>query len=510
MRRCANCARPASSSLMQRSEFFGMLAASGVVPSSPDLEAAESPSRLQHLRALRTAGAARVPQRSIVHRSNGDDALYAERYYVGSFAKGLPHDDRGRVVPAAYRTYLAALRCGSLDALRRLAAAPLFGLVAATRDLAYEYEGDDATQLEVPAPGTVASSSTARDMIEAYWMALGRDVPFARFGEDTTVAAACAELGTTPGHVFRAGGRSLDGPYISQFLYLDLVRDPAPPSAHMAQFAVPGRNYLTTREQLIEMQRHPTEPPAERESQPRYIFTLRALADYVSRYSDVIGNTASILAFLPAAAQRDYFDPVEMNALAFRAQAIAGSAVYFQKFMVHRRVRPEMFGLLVDRARSGEDLPVHGSVLRSAALDVTLKANGNALLPQVYTYGAPMHPSFPAAHAIVSGANVTIFKAFIDDDAVFPRVIAPNAEGTELVERTDTALTLGGELDKLAANYAFGRCAAGVHYRADCVAGLRLGEAAALSVLRDRVRAAPARHGPFVLRTFDGALVRIG
>jgi hypothetical protein len=500
---------------MLRGEFFGMLAAAGAsasspeleataAPSNPDLDAAATPARLQRLRAIRSAAAARVPRHGAVHRSNGDDARYADRYYLGSYTKGLPHDERGRVDPAAYRIYLAALGGGSLDALRRVAAAPVFGLVAATRDLAYEYEGDDATQFVLPAPGTVASAATARDMIEDYWMARARDVPFARFSDDATIAAACAELGTKPDHAFRGGKGTLRGPYISQFLYLDLVREPAPPQAHTAQFAVAGRDYLTTRETLIEMQRHPTEPPAERESQPRYIFTLRALADYISRYADVIGNTAAILSALPPGAQRPYFDAIEMSALAARAQAIAGSAVYFQKFMVHRRVRPEMFGLLVDRARTGEAIPIHASVLHSAALEATLKANGNALLPQAYTYGCPMHPSFPAAHGIISGANITIFKAFIDDEVLLPRVIAANADGSKLIEQTDSGLTLGDELDKLAANYAFGRCAAGVHFRADCEAGLRLGEAAALSVLRDRMQGAPAGHGPFVVRTFDG------
>jgi hypothetical protein len=199
-----------------------------------------------------------------------------------------------------------------------------------------------------------------------------------------------------------------------------------------------------------------------------------------------------------------------MAALAARAQAIAGSAVYFQKLMVHRRVRPEMYGLLVDRVHAGEDLPIHPWVLHSAAVEVTQRANGNALLPQVYPYGCPQHPSYPAAHAIISSANTTIFKAFINDEMLFPQVVASNDDGTALVAQHETSLSLGGELDKLASNYAFGRCAAGVHFRADCVAGLRLGEAAALSVLRDRARAAPLRHGPFVVRTFDGTKLRIG
>jgi len=495
---------------MQRAEFFGTLAAAGALGlSDPDLEAASASSRLQHLRAIRTAQAARVSRHAIAHRSNGDDARYADRYYMGSYAKGLPHDDRGRVDPAAYRTYLAALRGGALESLGRIAAPALLGLVAATRDLGYEFEGDDATQFEIAPPATLASAMTAIDMIEAYWMARARDVPFVRFGENATIGAASAELATTPAHLFRANPDPVSGPYISQFLYIDLLRDPAPPSPHVAPFAIPGRDYLTTRDQLIQMQRNPVEPPAERESQPRYVYTLRCLADYISRSFDLIGNTAAILTLLPDQAKQPYFDAIEMNALAARAQAIAGGAVYFQKFMLHRRVRPEALGLLVDRARSGEALPIHPTLLHSSAVGVTEKANGNALLPQVYPYGCPQHPSYPAAHAIVSGANITIFKAFIKGETLFPQVVAPNDDGTALVAQPETGLSLNGELDKLASNYAFGRCAAGVHFRADCLAGLRLGEAVALSVLRDRARAAPLRHGPFVVRTFDGTTLHI-
>jgi hypothetical protein len=495
---------------MQRAEFFGTLAATGALGlSDPDLEAASAPSRLQHLRAIRTAEAARVPRQSIVHRTNGDDARYADRYYMGSYAKGLPHDGRGRVDPAAYRTYLDALRSGAFASLSRIAAPILLDLVAATYDLGYEYEGDDVTQFAVPPAPALASPATAADMIEVYWMARARDVPFARFAEDATVAAACAELATSPAHVFRGNGYALSGPYISQFFYIDLLRPPAPPAPHVATFAVSGRDYLTTRDALIQMQRNPVDQPTERESQARYVYTLRCLADYISRPFDLIGNAAAFLTSLPDQAKQPYFDPIEMNALASRAQAIAGYAVYFQKFMVHRRVRPEALALLVDRVRSGETLPIHPSLLHSAALEATLKANGNALLPQVYPFGCPPHPSYPAAHAIISSANVTIFKAFINGDIVFPETVAPNADGTSLVEQTQTGLTLGGELDKLAANYSLGRSAAGVHFRADCLAGLRLGEAAALSVLRDRARAAPRNHGPFVVRTFDGKTLHI-
>jgi hypothetical protein len=47
-------------------------------------------------------------------------------------------------------------------------------------------------------------------------------------------------------------------------------------------------------------------------------------------------------------------------------------------------------------------------------------------------------------------------------------------------------LTVGGELNKLAGNLLVGWSFGGVHWRSDNDAGLRLGEAVAISVLTDQ------------------------
>ena len=47
-------------------------------------------------------------------------------------------------------------------------------------------------------------------------------------------------------------------------------------------------------------------------------------------------------------------------------------------------------------------------------------------------------------------------------------------------------LTLGGELNKLAANVAIGRNGAGVHYRSDYWNSLRLGEAISIGILQEQ------------------------
>jgi hypothetical protein len=64
-------------------------------------------------------------------------------------------------------------------------------------------------------------------------------------------------------------------------------------------------------------------------------------------------------------------------------------------------------------------------------------------------------------------------------------------------------------VDKLASNIAMGRLFAGVHWRSDALAGLRLGEAVALSILRDLRGTYPGKFGGFTLTTFDGTPIRV-
>ena len=70
-------------------------------------------------------------------------------------------------------------------------------------------------------------------------------------------------------------------------------------------------------------------------------------------------------------------------------------------------------------------------------------------------------------------------------------------------------LTLGNEIDKLAANIALGRDAAGVHCRSDSVRGLFVGEQQALGPLRDYSRTYNERFDGFIVRKFNGEKVKI-
>ena len=77
------------------------------------------------------------------------------------------------------------------------------------------------------------------------------------------------------------------------------------------------------------------------------------------------------------------------------------------------------------------------------------------------------------------------------------------------LEEYEGTLTVGGELDKLASNVAMGRVHAGVHWRSDAAAGLQLGEAVAISLLRDLRATYPEDFRGFALTTFKGTPITI-
>jgi hypothetical protein len=62
--------------------------------------------------------------------------------------------------------------------------------------------------------------------------------------------------------------------------------------------------------------------------------------------------------------------------------------------------------------------------------------------------------------------------------------VVASRDGTALLPYTGPALTVGGELNKLAANMSIGRNFAGVHWRSDAIEGILLGEQVALEYLR--------------------------
>jgi hypothetical protein len=111
---------------------------------------------------------------------------------------------------------------------------------------------------------------------------------------------------------------------------------------------------------------------------------------------------------------------------------------------------------------------------------------------------------------VIAGACVTALKACLDESHEIPEPVVASADGLTLEPYRGPALTVGGELDKLAGNIAFGRDFAGIHYRSDGSEGLKLGEAVAIAVLEEMHLTGNELFAGFSLRRFDGTRVSVG
>jgi hypothetical protein len=196
-------------------------------------------------------------------------------------------------------------------------------------------------------------------------------------------------------------------------------------------------------------------------------------------------------------------------------------AVWWQKWGVHRRLRPEEYGGRVHNHIVGaRAYPLHPSItdsLKGGGLSPYFgewweKFPHSYLLPQAYPEGAPTHPAYGAGHATGSGALITILKAFFDDTAPIENPVLATADGLALTPYTGWdagMMTVGGELNKLAGNIALFRNAAGVHWRSDYTESLPLGEAIAIRLLQEMTLGFNEDDGFFELTRLDGVRIRI-
>lgn len=475
-------------------------------------------------RRIRTASgylAARVPAQA----TNGDEARYPN--YIAQFHKTLPHDAHGIVEPAAYRTLTSACIAGDFAELEAVpqAAGKLANPLGA---VAFASEGWDSYHLAVPAASSIDSPMHAADMAECYWLALTRDVPFEDYAHDPLVQRAVVDLRAMPGYgwvtpqtVFRGrlAGDTI-GPYVSQFLLLDVPHGAMRLTQKM-RVPVPGSQWMTSYAAWLAVQNGAPSGTIAWDPAPRWIASGAALAEWVhSDFSfQAFLNAALILLGLGPAAldpANPYRGSVRQGGfvtfgaptildLVARAARDALMACWFQKWQVHRKVRPEAYaGLVENTLNRGVWQHENPMLLASEAPGAVYSRFGTYLLPMAYPEGAPTHPSYPAGHGAIAGACTTVLKGFFDESFVLPAPKVADRNGVELLEWTGTALSTGGELNKLASNCTLARDIAGVHYRQDGEQGLRLGEQVGLALLRELRSSSPEPFDGFRLTSFDG------
>jgi membrane-associated phospholipid phosphatase len=486
------------------------------------------------------------------HPDNGDEARYANR--LGSYSKALPHNGFGEVLPAAYASLLRAVgsrRPADFDAITMGGAAKLTNPQSG---LAFDLEGADSHQLVEPPPPALASAEEAGEAAELYWMALLRDVPFDDYASDPTAAAAAAELSAlsvfrgprdtagkvTPETLFRdVFPGCTTGPYLSQFMLL-----PTPFGVEyvvrQGRVSLPGDDHMTAFPAWLAVQNGGAADGAIAwDPVRRYLRCGRDIASWV--HFDVLFqayfNACLILLEPPDPTDaatgggigcplnpgNPYLgNPTQVGFGTFGAPAIkalmcevasrALKAQWYQKWFVHRRLRPEAFGGVLHVQKTFgryAAATLHPEILGSEAVGRVHERNGSYLLPMCFPEGSPTHPAYGSGHATVAGACITVLKALFDERFEIPRPRVVAADGLALDDYHGPALTVGGELNKLASNIAQGRNHAGVHWRTDAVNAMRLGEQVALSILRDqRAGYTETFHG-FTLTTLDGARVTI-
>jgi len=479
--------------------------------------------------------------------NNGDDARYPDK--GGTFTKGLPHDSFGRVDLTAYASFKTALASGEFSDFQNIIMGGTRTLNGPLGGLAFDLCALDNVQFgqpQVPPAPLIAGDLTATELLEHYWASLLRDVAFTDYGSNSLAAMAAAELSGLPTYLgprdihgkvttdllFRGifPGETL-GPYVSQFFVTPTSFGAQPISQQMVSYQ-PNIDYMTSFSDWLTVQNgNFTGLQNQIDPALRYRRNGRDLAAFT--HVDVLFQ-AYFTAFLvllslgaPLNPGNPYVGSRCQNGFGtFGAPDFAGSltevatkalnAVWYQKWFVHLRPRPEATGGQVHLVKSGlggkTDVQPSGVVLNSVGLQQSFKKNGTWLLSQAFPEGSPVHPAYPTGHGTVGGACITLLKFFFDGNFVIPNPVAPASDGLSLVPYTGSdagQLTVNGELNKLGHNVTFGHgIHAGIHWRSDSDTALLLGEAVALSFLRDKAK---TYHEPFTvqLTKFDGTTATI-
>jgi hypothetical protein len=489
--------------------------------------------------------------------TNGDEQRYNDK--SGTYSKAILQDGIGLVNLNAFQSFKRALNSGNPADFEQIIMGGTRTLNGPQGGLAFALEGSDATQfgnapcpanqenvVVVPPAPALASAAYGTELVELYWGSLLRDVAFTDYVSNPIAALAAQELSGMPtyagprdnqGHVtpnllFRGGypGETI-GPYISQLHLIPTFLGAQEMDQKMFTYAA-GIDYMNDPTTFQQVQNGiNTGFQNQLDPQARYLHDGRGLGAYT--HVDVLYQ-AYFTAYLvlntvhcPLNPGNPYVGSRTQNGFGTFGQpdfaatvaALAGlalNAVWYQKWYVHLRHRPESGGGIVRQILTGHGGTIQGhpnnNVLNSLAVQRSFNRYGDYFLSQAFPEGSPTHPAYPTGHGMVAGACITILKFFFDGNFVIPNPVVPSSDGLSLLPYTGGdagQITVNGELNKLAHNISFGHgIHAGIHWRSDSDSSIQMGEAVAISILQDR---AQTYNEPFTVRftKIDGTTATI-
>jgi hypothetical protein len=495
--------------------------------------------------ALRTqtAGAdAFVP--APVQIDNGDEALYTDK--SGTYTKGVLQDDIGLVNLAAYQTFKNALASGFPADFQNIVLGGPRTLNGPQGGLAFYPDCLDGAQHIAPPAPALASEAYATELVELYWASLLRDVAFTDYPVTAVAQHAASELtampaytgprdasnNVTPDLLFRGGfAGETTGPYLSQFI-LQPTALGALPIAQQYQTNQAHANFMLDPVEFQKVQNGIATGKSLTPAAALYLHNGRGLTAFT--HVDVLYQ-AYFMAYLvlnslnvPLNPGNPYNGSPTQNGFATFGQpdiatALTGAAeeaikaVWYHKWWVHLRHRPESGGAIVHLIKTGKGGTIQGhasnTVLNSQAVAESYAANGNSyFLSQAFPEGSPTHPAYPTGHGTVAGACITVLKFFFDGGHLIANPVVPSHDGKKLLPYTGPgagSLSVNGELHKLARNISFGHgIHAGIHWRSDTQTSIQMGEAVALSYLQDRAHTYNEQFS-VTLTKLDGTTVTI-
>src|SRR6202158_6136003 len=302
------------------------------------------------------------------HATNGDETGLAGG--IARYSKGLPHDQLGMVDAAAYRLLLQALASGSPADFERIPLGGFIKLANPQGGLALNLIGPAPACVELQAPPRFASAEQGSELVELYWQALLRDVPFAdyethplarRAAEDLSRLAAFKGPRGAGGEVRQAvlfrgpGAANVTGPYVSQFLYKDIFLPPmwVP---QKVRTAAPGVDFLVKADDWLGVQNGAIAGVNRFDEHPRHLRNGRDLGEFVHRDFSYQGALDACLILQKIGAPANGGNPYKHSRtqsgfttfgapylfylLAVVTQ-VALTTSWYQKWCVHRRLRPE-------------------------------------------------------------------------------------------------------------------------------------------------------------------------